>query len=380
NRLLAGGCQKVWRLKIIPQLGKPLASPRGVFHHLQAIPINAHSNGLPFLFFCWRFTIIHHKDNKTYILNAASLSSISWCQKFSFLTHPPITSSQWKQADQQGMKKMVTILTCHISTVPLDSPYFQIYFPLTFAEATCGQISCLLLIQFVFVFVFFLETDGGLSLLWSAEATCGQISCLLFIQFVFGRKHLWTIVLPFTPLFVSHFPLLMVSCLSWYLVSHSYDLVTPSRTCQGFPQLGDYLQPPQLCTFPIFQPIREVFQKSSNGHDTHSNPRELIIFFGAINCYTFKILSPDFKHIELNLLIAIWSQEGLRTKQVRHKSERKRNKEGEDEKQKIGYSGLRENEIDRNDQECPVVLKPPGNMCQGCPLSKLKISHPGERG
>ncbi|KNZ51951.1 hypothetical protein VP01_3750g1 [Puccinia sorghi] len=29
-----------------------------------------------------------------------------------------------------------------------------------------------------------------------------------------------------------------------------YDLVTPFRTCQGFPQLGDYLQPPHLCTFP----------------------------------------------------------------------------------------------------------------------------------
>ncbi|KNZ63894.1 putative signal peptide protein [Puccinia sorghi] len=29
-----------------------------------------------------------------------------------------------------------------------------------------------------------------------------------------------------------------------------YDLATPSGTCQGFPQLGDYLQPPHLCTFP----------------------------------------------------------------------------------------------------------------------------------
>ncbi|KNZ44620.1 hypothetical protein VP01_898g3 [Puccinia sorghi] len=32
--------------------------------------------------------------------------------------------------------------------------------------------------------------------------------------------------------------------------AHCYDLVTPSRTCQGFPQLGDYLQPLHLCTFP----------------------------------------------------------------------------------------------------------------------------------
>ncbi|KNZ50235.1 hypothetical protein VP01_4537g1 [Puccinia sorghi] len=29
-----------------------------------------------------------------------------------------------------------------------------------------------------------------------------------------------------------------------------YDLVTPFRTCQGFPQLGDYLQPLHLCTIP----------------------------------------------------------------------------------------------------------------------------------
>ncbi|KNZ44053.1 hypothetical protein VP01_953g1 [Puccinia sorghi] len=29
-----------------------------------------------------------------------------------------------------------------------------------------------------------------------------------------------------------------------------YDLVTPFRTCQEFPQLGDYLQPPHLCTIP----------------------------------------------------------------------------------------------------------------------------------
>ncbi|KNZ61701.1 hypothetical protein VP01_1369g3 [Puccinia sorghi] len=28
-RLLTGGCTKVWRLKIIPQLGKPLAIPKG---------------------------------------------------------------------------------------------------------------------------------------------------------------------------------------------------------------------------------------------------------------------------------------------------------------------------------------------------------------
>ncbi|KNZ62692.1 hypothetical protein VP01_1235g2 [Puccinia sorghi] len=33
-----------------------------------------------------------------------------------------------------------------------------------------------------------------------------------------------------------------------------YDLVTPFRTCQGFPQLGDYLQPPHLCTFPNHAP------------------------------------------------------------------------------------------------------------------------------
>ena len=50
-------------------------------------------------------TIIQHKDDKTYILNAASLSSISWRQKFSSLTHPPITSAQWKQAVHNGMKK-----------------------------------------------------------------------------------------------------------------------------------------------------------------------------------------------------------------------------------------------------------------------------------
>ncbi|KNZ53548.1 hypothetical protein VP01_3207g1 [Puccinia sorghi] len=38
----------------------------------------------------------------------------------------------------------------------------------------------------------------------------------------------------------------------WWILTtfHCYDLVTPSRTCQGFPQLGDYLQPPHLCKFP----------------------------------------------------------------------------------------------------------------------------------
>ncbi|KNZ54552.1 hypothetical protein VP01_2916g2, partial [Puccinia sorghi] len=29
-----------------------------------------------------------------------------------------------------------------------------------------------------------------------------------------------------------------------------YDLAAPSGTCQGFPQLGDYIQPLHLCTFP----------------------------------------------------------------------------------------------------------------------------------
>ncbi|KNZ61538.1 hypothetical protein VP01_1386g1 [Puccinia sorghi] len=37
-----------------------------------------------------------------------------------------------------------------------------------------------------------------------------------------------------------------------------YDLVTPSRNCQGFPQLGDYLQPPHLCTFPIILALGEL--------------------------------------------------------------------------------------------------------------------------
>lgn len=50
-------------------------------------------------------TIIQHKDDRSYILNAASLASISWHQKFSSLTHPPITSEQWKSAVQHGMKK-----------------------------------------------------------------------------------------------------------------------------------------------------------------------------------------------------------------------------------------------------------------------------------
>ncbi|KNZ48059.1 retrotransposon nucleocapsid protein, partial [Puccinia sorghi] len=34
------------------------------------------------------------------------------------------------------------------------------------------------------------------------------------------------------------------------LQGYFYDLVTPCRTFQGFPQLGDYLRPPHLCTFP----------------------------------------------------------------------------------------------------------------------------------
>ncbi|KNZ49633.1 hypothetical protein VP01_4890g2 [Puccinia sorghi] len=50
-------------------------------------------------------TIIQHKDDKTYILNAASLSSISWRQNSSSLTHPPIASAQWKQVVQHEMKK-----------------------------------------------------------------------------------------------------------------------------------------------------------------------------------------------------------------------------------------------------------------------------------
>ncbi|KNZ62061.1 hypothetical protein VP01_1318g1 [Puccinia sorghi] len=34
------------------------------------------------------------------------------------------------------------------------------------------------------------------------------------------------------------------------LCSYCYDLVTPSGTCQGFPQLWDHLQPPHIHTFP----------------------------------------------------------------------------------------------------------------------------------
>ncbi|KNZ59076.1 hypothetical protein VP01_1803g1 [Puccinia sorghi] len=42
---------------------------------------------------------------------------------------------------------------------------------------------------------------------------------------------------------------MVIIFLSRYVAS-CYDLVTPSRTCQGFPRLGDYLQPLHLCTFP----------------------------------------------------------------------------------------------------------------------------------
>ncbi|KNZ57627.1 hypothetical protein VP01_210g6 [Puccinia sorghi] len=45
------------------------------------------------------------------------------------------------------------------------------------------------------------------------------------------------------------------------ILTECYDLVTPSGTCQGFPQLRDYLQPPHLCTFPILPEIINYFHR-----------------------------------------------------------------------------------------------------------------------
>ncbi|KNZ56654.1 hypothetical protein VP01_2352g2 [Puccinia sorghi] len=58
-----------------------------------------------------------------------------------------------------------------------------------------------------------------------------------------------------------------------------YDLVTPSRTCQGFPQLGDYLQPPHPCTFPKSLATSwhqgQHCQRSPLGNQTCSFPSSL---------------------------------------------------------------------------------------------------------
>jgi hypothetical protein len=46
---------------------------------------------------------IDHKDDNTYILNLATLSSQSWRRRIASLTHPGVTRDKWNSAIQQGM-------------------------------------------------------------------------------------------------------------------------------------------------------------------------------------------------------------------------------------------------------------------------------------
>jgi hypothetical protein len=46
---------------------------------------------------------IEHKDDQTFILNSAALSSISWRRKIASVTHPGVTSDKWISAIEQGM-------------------------------------------------------------------------------------------------------------------------------------------------------------------------------------------------------------------------------------------------------------------------------------
>jgi hypothetical protein len=46
---------------------------------------------------------IDHKDDNTYILNLASLSSQFWRRKIASVTHAGVTTDQWNSGIQKGM-------------------------------------------------------------------------------------------------------------------------------------------------------------------------------------------------------------------------------------------------------------------------------------
>jgi hypothetical protein len=46
---------------------------------------------------------IEKKDDQTFILNSAALSSISWRRQIASVTHHGVTSNKWISAIEQGM-------------------------------------------------------------------------------------------------------------------------------------------------------------------------------------------------------------------------------------------------------------------------------------